>query len=574
MHECWQSDTHWFTYFLTEKLKHLLPIKTNRGFVTLDKTSAASIYLTPQYGNKYDLAKQLPRYPNWNFVDKCYLDRYTELAHSKKEKKVGSISQRVDQNMLSWRRFLILLGMGDVFTPVHSTRYETIDTECSAELVDYECPVIGFYMHQIEAQDPENDVKADIKRELSALYRILEDNWDTNGSKSLKQFKYVVKTCVVSDKSSSQYVARNKGPEKIDVNEKCESKFFSSLRSGRWILAESTKFTETTQLKLVRFEQPNNVYVKEQIFLRYFGQLVTYAVETPSAKSSFAKDLGLKLEFNITDFIQELRAWLKSTTCFQASIAQMRNIYYLLVNYLGSYETKADLREQIVELVQQPVIFVPNSDVQDYEKPMSGRFYSHDQVYWYDPTGLFNKYKGKLRLLKQPPILLEPIYNDQSPKSEKLKQIFLKDMGIAQTPSLSDYIDLLENVCLLASTNKAGLCDSDNNGALGDIFCLYEVLVEKCVEETAENTCEEQLVGNTAENKQKRVLGFDFEGIRVGSVVKERLVDLIKFKWIIPCFNNKWLSLANEPAAENNQSKFNFNCVHLNNILIKILHFT
>ena len=202
MHESWQADLHWFSYFFNEKLKNFMTIKTNNG---LRSPTNDSIYLTPRYGNKYDLAKQLPSYPTWHLVDPCYIERHNKLSESllKKEKKS---CHQTDQTMLSWRRFFILLGLKDVFTPASHLSYSLVDEDSSVELFDYQCSVCDFYTEKSEALDSQADIPVDMKRELTAFYRILEDNWDLNGANSLNKFKYMTKTNNIFDKSSSQYV--------------------------------------------------------------------------------------------------------------------------------------------------------------------------------------------------------------------------------------------------------------------------------------------------------------------------------------------------------------------------------
>ena len=108
--------------------------------------------------------------------------------------------------MLSWRRFFILLGLKDVFTPASHVSYSLVDEDSSVELFDYQCSVCDFYTEKSEALDSQADIPVDMKRELTAFYRILEDNWDSNGANSLNKFKYMTKTNDIFDKSSNQYV--------------------------------------------------------------------------------------------------------------------------------------------------------------------------------------------------------------------------------------------------------------------------------------------------------------------------------------------------------------------------------
>lgn len=210
----------------------------------------------------------------------------------------------------------------------------------------------------------------------------------------------------------------------------------------------------------------------------------------------------------------------------------MKNIYILITNYLNSFETKSELKSKLIDLIQDKVIFIPSDLPDSFEAATLGQFYQANKIFWHDPSLLFQKYK---KSYLNSPILLEPFYYDNSPKADKLRQIFLKDFNIAKSPNLIDYVNLLEHIALVASSNKSIFTSEET---LEDVYTLYEIIVEKCLEMTK---CidEQEFISNQAEP----VIQRDF---KVNETVTNELIEMIKFKEIIPCFNNKWLPLVNE----------------------------
>jgi len=266
-----------------------VPLKTNKGLIC---PGTSAVYLTPQYGNKTDLELDFPSYPHWSLVNDCYLD--------------SSGPVRTREAMLSWRRFLISLGCTDTFNP--QPRTSTDDSGRS--VVDYVCPVFEFYAGRA----------ADLVggEEMTNLFRLVEKNWTTLG-----QFK-----C--------------KSVNLIEVAGE-DSSYFLSLKRSRWILAEIVEFrsvngaSEAVRRRVV--ECPDRVYVKEPVFLRYFGDLVPYAFNKPSGRSELCRELALRSEFRIDEFVGVVREWWCSEAGKEvhASVGQMKSIYTLL---FGNYLTR------------------------------------------------------------------------------------------------------------------------------------------------------------------------------------------------------------------------------------------
>jgi len=493
LYECWQLNPDQVIHLL-EKLKGQVPLKTNKGFICVDKSGKQPIYLTPQYGNKTQIQRKFSSYPHWCFIDECYLE--------------SSVKTR--EAMLGWRRFLISLGCSDKFMPL---AYENL-VDSDRVIVDYICPVFEFYAACAVDFDPESGVG----EELKSLYCFIEKNWEI-----LSKFKF-------------------KKVASVDLAE--VSSYYSSLKNSKWILAESVRYKSVAgnveEVKSLIMECPYKVYVKEAVFVRYFGNLVPYAIEKTSIKSGLSKELGLKIEFSVDDFVRVISEWCEASTGndVYASVGQMKNIYTLLFgNYLNSYEIKEDLRFKISSMISKRVIFIPSGSMvkNGLDEVSSGRFISVlDNVFWHDPTGIFEKYCQVFHMIKTAPILLEPLYSSDKENS-RLKEVFTDNLKVPKTPCLADYVNLLEHVALLASADKTSFSSQE---VLEQVYSLYEMIVDKCIEMTVEG---EPLVDN-----ETRVLNRDFSNIVVGSRVKNILVDMVKFKWIIPCFKNKWISLMNQ----------------------------
>ena len=536
-------------------LKPFLLIKTNKGFMT-----SKNVNLTPQYGNKYDLKKLLPSY-DWCLVDTVYLTKSMECIGIKNK-------QEENQILLNWRRFFISIGINDVFTPsVNQSQLKMCDLNKSTyseysdllkvitndeyyQFNDYNCEIFDYYKQQIQ-----NGFTNKLGDELANLFRIIEENWEQSSytGKPLSSFKYV-SVNIVSLNKSNQFVQSTRTP--YTKENLCESEYFKRLKSTNWILVECNRFQENKMnLELsskINLEKPCNVFVKEQIFTRYYGLLVPYACNQPNKNNSnLSKEIGFKFEFDKHDFMRTFEKWIRPEidesisiymsesvqVNFNASILQMRNIYKLFNSYLNSFETDKDIYNHLNSMLEtkQAFLFVPNEmdtrtrHADFIEKVLAGKFYSNDQVYWSDPNGLFNKYKSTN--LKNAPILLEPIYGD------KMRQTFVESFGLNETPNLIDYINLLDHIASLAATNSSKFTF---NEILKDVYTLYEVIVDKCIEMSRVDFEVNNFIDDSSIS------------IEISDSVKIHLLEQIKYKWIIPCYNNKWLSLVskNEKTGE------------------------
>ena len=343
---------------------------------------------------------------------------------------------------------------------------------------DFDCDVFNHYMDL--AKNVKNDVSRSIIEELRNLYRVIEDNWD-QGLK-LNTFKYV---SVHVEFAKSEH-SKSLNGSKFIREKLCETIFYRNLKNKKWICAELSEYNESQKMNTrIVLALPSDCYVKEQVFLRIYGiHLVCYAHSIPRNKDdpySLGRDLKFKFEFDIAEFLNLFKKWINCKSPFYASISQMKNIYTQISSQLNSYDAKPEIHEQCVDLVSrklESMIFVPSDlakiiDTKAVENVIEGSFYPpfKSNVYWNDPANIFDKYKSTY--LKMP-IFLENYYNV---KGDQLKFILINDFGIEESPNFEDYLDLLEHVALLASTNKSPY---SYRVTLNDVYQLYEILIVKC----------------------------------------------------------------------------------------------
>ena len=146
--------------------------------------------------------------------------------------------------------------------------------------------------------------------------------------------------------------------------------------------------------------------------------------------------MSLKYEFQLSDFLDTFESWISDDSLCCLTINQLRFIYNLFSNFIDpSLNQSADSSRIRNILASQPFIFLPSEStrIDSNEKPVSGRFYKPADVFWNDPTSLFEKYANTD--LVNVPRLLEPIFSSES-KNEHVKQLFVNEFGVASSPSL------------------------------------------------------------------------------------------------------------------------------------------
>ena len=107
---------------------------------------------------------------------------------------------------------------------------------------NFNCSVFDYYTKNI------NDIS---QKELLKLFEIIEENWAQSQHlpQPLNTFKYVSVTITSSNSYLNDY-----------SKEICESSYFKSLKTAKWILVESKQLDRT----VMSLEEPMNVFVKEK----------------------------------------------------------------------------------------------------------------------------------------------------------------------------------------------------------------------------------------------------------------------------------------------------------------------
>ena len=211
-----------------QRVRDSLALRTSKGSRRLVATAEEAVYLTPAYGNKFDLAGVLDDYP-WCLLDDVYLRRSLELcadsAEEEEEAAAAAAETKIGELMLSWRGFFIRLGVRDMFAPrlrrtwlalgdnnksterveheyteyVRKRQRTAVDIDIDEHMCvfdDYECDVFAHYGHlagQASSNALDDDDASKLIARLGHLFALVEHNWTHNGHArhQLAHYKYV-----------------------------------------------------------------------------------------------------------------------------------------------------------------------------------------------------------------------------------------------------------------------------------------------------------------------------------------------------------------------------------------------
>jgi hypothetical protein len=178
-----------------------------------------------------------------------------------------------------------------------------------------------------------------------------------------------------------------------------------------------------------------------------------------------------------------------------------------------------------------PSIFVPldipNLTFDSMENINAGKFVTpYQNICWSDPTNLFTKYTKSSEIGNQNSIiLLNKFYTDQNAvKNEQIKQVFLAQFQIKQTPSLEEYVQLLDHATMISMLQKSPFSYEET---VNDVLSLFKVIYDKCAELS---------IGSSINNE-------------ISDSVRDHFLRLIGDKKIIPCFGKKWCSINGENTS-------------------------
>ncbi|XP_077085850.1 uncharacterized protein LOC143737933 [Siphateles boraxobius] len=385
-----------------------IPVLTSEGFLF---PSQRKIQFSSQYGN-IDLPSMLPGV-DWVLLDACYL--------------------KADRDVSGWREIFSSLGVRDLLIFRKEKRtFTTSELASSPWAVESELwpkPADGLYViedhHCAEfhtlatVEHLQENAKLQQRR---ALIGLMDQHWDAG-------------------EKFSQYLRAQVSDSQGRPVRDAKSSFCHHLTQLYWVPAHRPPWDESRH---VAFLQPRSVYIFSTQVHALLGSHVDYAhsVQKPS---EFTRAIGMRHSVHVEDMIGYLKRWCTKVSedpCeepegadFSSTVEHIHAVY----QYLYAECTSVQIRDLFQH---SPAVFI---EYDRKEERCSGRFYHLKEVCWWDPTGMFQRYKELIRRSDsgiQEPRVLAPFYN----ALQDMKSMF-KSVRVEPNPSMKQYVSLLEAVC-------------------------------------------------------------------------------------------------------------------------------
>ncbi|XP_039509577.1 protein NO VEIN isoform X2 [Pimephales promelas] len=455
-----------------------IPVLTSEGFLF---PSQSKIQFSSQYGN-IDLPSVLPGVA-WVLLDACYL--------------------AADRDVSGWRELFSSLGVRDLLIFRKEKRtFTTSELASSPWAVESELwpkPSDGRYViedhhcaefHTLATADLPANTKL---QQRQALINLMDKHWNAG-----ERFSQYLRAQVLDSAGRPVREAR--------------SSFHHFLRQLPWVPAYRPS---TPESRPVTFLQPTSVYVYSAHVHQLLGSHVDYAhaVQTPS---DFTSAIGMRHSVHVEDMIGYLKRWCTKVSedpCdepegadFSSTVGHIHAVY----QYLYAECTSAQIRDLFQH---SPAVFIEYDRTDEW---CSGRFYHLKEVCWWDPTGMFQRYKELIRRPDsgvQEPRVLAPLYNGL----QDMKSMF-KSLRVEQNPSMKQYVSLLEAVC-----ESSPLATGD---VVQDVSVIFAKLADKCK------------VGGHGEQDQDTPLN---------STYCISLKEMVSHKRVFPTKTSGWVTLARKP---------------------------
>ncbi|XP_067286203.1 uncharacterized protein wu:fj29h11 isoform X3 [Pseudorasbora parva] len=455
-----------------------IPVLTSEGFLC---PSQRKIQFSKEYGN-IDLPSMLPGV-DWVLLDSCYL--------------------KADRDVSGWREIFSSLGVRDLLIFRKEKRTFTASELASSPwAVESELwpkPADGLYViedhhcaefHKLATVEQLNaHTKLQQRR---ALIGLLDNNWDAGE-------KY------------SQYLRSQVLDSEGRPMREAKSSFYHLLMQLYWVPARRPPWDES---RPVSYLQPKSVYIYSAEVLRLLGSHVDYAhsVQKPS---EFTRAIGMRHSVHVEDMIGYLKRWCRkvcedpSEECEGADFSSTVDHIHSVYRYLYAECTSVQLRDLFQH---SPAVFIEYDRTDEW---CSGRFYHLKEVCWWDPTGMFQRYKELIRRSDsgiQEPRVLAPFYNGL----QDMKSMF-KSLKVEANPSMKQYVSLLEAVC-----ESAPLATGD---VVQDVSVIFAKLADKC----------------------KILHGEQDQDTQLNSTYCSSLKEMVSHRRVFPTKTSGWVTLARKP---------------------------
>ncbi|XP_067225099.1 uncharacterized protein wu:fj29h11 isoform X1 [Chanodichthys erythropterus] len=455
-----------------------IPVLTSKGFLY---PSQRKIQFSREYGN-IDLPSMLPGV-DWVLLDTCYL--------------------RADRDVSGWREIFSSLGVRDLLIFKKEKRTFTASELASSPwAVESELwPKPGPYViedhHCSEFLTLATVEQLDAHTKLQqrrTLISLLDKNWDAG-----EKYSQYLRAQVLDSQGRS-------------VRE-VKSSFCHLLTQLPWVPAHR-RDEMWDESRPVVYLQPKSVYIFSTQVHQLLGSHVDYAhsVQTPS---EFTRAIGMRHSLQVEDMIGYLKRWCTRVSedpseesegaDFTTTVDHIREVYRYLYAQCNSV--------QLRDLFQHsPAVFI---EYDRKDERCSGRFYHLKEVCWWDPTGMFQRYKELIRRPDsgiQEPKVLAPFYNGL----QDIMSMF-KSLKVEHNPSMKQYVSLLEAVC--ESSPATG-------DVVQDVSVIFAKLADKC---------------------KMHVHGEQDQDAQLNSSYCSSLKEMVSRKRVFPTKTSGWVTLAHKP---------------------------
>ncbi|XP_044034429.1 protein NO VEIN isoform X2 [Siniperca chuatsi] len=462
-----------------------VPVLTSRGLLC---PANERVHFSEEYGN-INLPKKLPGC-DWVLVSPCYV--------------------QTDGDVAGWRELFSRLGVRDGLI-IRKERQTLTAKELASSPWSVEssmwhqnpgvdCVIDDYPCEEFHALATAQLPGSHLLQQRMALLELLATNWDTGH----RYCQYLTARVIDSD-----------GREIKST----KSSFYLFLCRLEWVPAYRPLEGEQRERKYL---PPNSVYLTSPEVTSLLGTHVCYVDIDPS---EFSRALGMRQSVSVEALINYLKEWCVKPEAdnqeqrlpedeleganFTSTVQHIHNVY----TYLHMNCPQSSLKELFEH---NPAVFIEYNRRNDW---CSGRFYHLKEVCWSDPTAMFQRYKQLTHGPDSPvqdPKVLVPFYNPL----EGMKVFFTRLLNVERSPSMKQYVGLLELICSSSSIPTAEV--------LQDVSVLYARLAQKCTIP----------VSGDQENITQPKLNLSYCSTLKGMVSDKR---------VFPTKDNTWVSLAHKP---------------------------
>ncbi len=439
-----------------ERLKKSLLIRIDKNDDNTEwYDNPENIYLSKKYGNKNNL-EELFEGIEVNFVHPCYIEsdmqpikekisklekklKGVSKKHRKKHRRqIGQLKEEINKKVAEWKEFFLKIGLWETIMVKMDPETEIKDghqyaknevtkkaiTEKENTIWKDEDWYSTDWMYYIE-----NDW---ISPDLESVF----DNMNKmNKTKAITVSKHLFTTIynhwdIYKDKLQTKYYYRYSGQQGWSYDY-TKSTFHLLLLNNAWL--------PTTQNTLAR---PPEIFLDKPEIHKVLGNTVPYLV------IKIQNDDLIKQLDDDESFIRKLeinaQANTESVLNYLVFLTERKNKdkerFETLYKFLDAHFN--DDAEKIKEVFDQhSLIFIPDSE---------NNYYKANEVVWKNLEDIFGKNE----------VYLEKYY-------PKLKEFFVKKIGVNEKPTPKNYADVLCNI-----SNKENVTDEDKKV----IIRIYEEL--------------------------------------------------------------------------------------------------